>query len=53
MCIRDSNPDGQIVINSKSDCLSPVEIAKEIFSYLKKICNNFLTEAKYMWQSKS
>ncbi len=38
------NPDGQIVINSKSDCLSPVEIAKEIFSYLKKICNNFLNE---------
>ena len=35
------NPDGQIVINSKSDCLSPVEIAKEIFSHLKKICNDF------------
>ena len=30
------NPDGQIVINSKSDCLSPVEIAKEIFFLFKK-----------------
>ena len=38
------NPDGQIVINSKNDCLSPVDIAKEIFSYLKKISNNFLNE---------
>ena len=38
------NPDSQIVINSKSDCLSPVEIAKEIFSHLKKICNDFLDE---------
>ena len=38
------NPDGQIIINSKNESLSPVEIAKEIFSYLKKICHNFLNE---------
>ena len=38
------NPDKQIIINSKNEGRSSVEIAKEIFSYLKKICNVFLNE---------
>ena len=38
------NPDKQIIINSKNDRRSSVEVAKEIFSYLKKICNVFLNE---------
>ena len=35
------NNDGQIVINSNSDCLSPVEIAKEIFPFKKKSVMTF------------
>ena len=38
------NPDKQIIINSKNEGRSSVDIAKEIFSYLKKICNVFLNE---------
>ena len=38
------NPDKKIIINSKNEVKSSVEITKEIFSYLKNICDNFLKE---------
>ena len=38
------NPDEKIIINSKKDVKSSVEIAKEVFSYLKNICDDFLNE---------
>ena len=42
--ILTNNPDEKIIINSKNQLKSSVEIAKEIFSYLKKSCDNFLNE---------